>query len=247
VRADVTQGEERPVDVSSGYVRLKHTLSEIALGVIGHPRQARLPAALAAYARMSSRGEGAPLAPIAVAAGVTSAAARRLLVRTGLFAAEDGGRGLALAASFQAVAPYFYRQVTRLEEARRRARAPRPHGIPRVIWNAAAMFNAGLFFECHEYLEDLWRAAEDPKRTFYHGLVQAAAGCYHVEKGNAHGAQTLIGKGAAKLRPYAPAYLGLDVAALVAGLDGVLAALSAVPPRLPRSRAELPVMRTIAH
>jgi hypothetical protein len=235
------------VGAGSGYVRLKHTLSDIALGAIGRPRQARLPAALSAYARTSSRGEAAPLASIAVAAGVTPATARRFLVRTGLFAAANGGRELALAMPFQSVAPYFYRQVARLEEARRLARIPRPRGIPRVIWNAAALFNAGLFFECHEYLEDVWRAAEDPQRTFYHGLVQAAAGCYHVEKGNAHGALTLIGKGTAKLRPYAPAYLGLDVAALVAGLDAVLAALSAVPPRVPQSRAELPVMRTIAH
>jgi predicted metal-dependent hydrolase len=232
--------------VSDGYVHLKHTLSALALDALRHPRRARLAAALVAYARASSRGEPVPLRAVAAAAGMTPQAARRLLLRTGLFVAPDRGRAVALSAGFHPAAPYFYRQAPRLAEALRLAGSPSPSGVPRVIWNAASLFDAGLFFECHEYMEDAWRAAEEPERTFYHGLVQAAAGCYHLEKGTLHGARTLTGKAIAKLRPYAPAYLGVDVAALLRGLEGILDAVEAAPPRLPRRRSDLPAMRLAA-
>lgn len=229
--------------MSGGYVHLKHALSALALDALRRPRRARLAAALAAYARTSSGGQAAPLEAVAGEAGMAPGAARRLLLRTGLFATAGRGRAVALSAPFHPVAPYFYRQARRLGEALRLAGSPRPAGVPRVIWNAASLFNAGLFFECHEYMEDAWRAAEEPARTFYHGLVQAAAGCYHLEKGNLHGARTLAGKAVAKLRPYAPAYLGVDVAALLGGLEGILGAAEAAPPQPPRRRGDLPAMR----
>ncbi|MEK6556862.1 MAG: DUF309 domain-containing protein, partial [Candidatus Margulisiibacteriota bacterium] len=46
------------------------------------------------------------------------------------------------------------------------------------------LFNSGLFFECHEYLEDVWRPTTGPERNFYHGIIQAAAAFYHFEKNN---------------------------------------------------------------
>lgn len=237
--------------MSNGYVRLKHALADLALDVIVHRRRARTADALLAYAEISSRGEAVPLAALAgrrvfkTCTSMTPAGVHQALLRTGLFAAVDTGKAVALAAPLQPLAPYFYRQVTRLGEARRLLEGSCPRGVSGEIWRAAAMFNAGLFFECHEYLEDAWRAAREPERTFFHGLVQAAAACYHLEKGNLHGARTLAGKAIEKLRPYVPVHQDVDVSGLLAGLDGARAAMDAVPPRLPAGRGDLPVMRLV--
>lgn len=227
------------------YVRLKHTLSKIALDAIEHPGRARSVTALSAYARMTAGGAPALLADIAGTMGMSAEGVRRLFLRTGLFAAAVEGRAIALAPAFRPFAPYFYRQVGRLGDTLHLLEAPRPASVPPRIWRAAALFNAGLFFECHEYLEDFWRAAREPERTFLHGQVQAAAGCYHLEKGNLHGARTLIGKAIAKLRPYAPTTLGLDVAALLKGLEDALAAADSRPSSLEWDRGDLPVMRLV--
>lgn len=227
------------------YVRLKHTLSQIALEAIEHPGRARTVTALAAYARIRPGGTAAPLRDIAGHTGMSAEGVRRLLLDTGLFAPADDGRAIALGPPFRPSASYFSRQVERLGDALHLLEGPRPPGVSPPIWRAAALFNAGLFFECHEYLEDVWRAAAEPDRSFFHGLVQAAAGCYHLEKGNLHGARTLIGKAIAKLRPFAPAALGLDVAALVSGLEGVVSAVGAKPPGHVWNRADLPVMRLV--
>lgn len=227
------------------YVRLKHTLSQIALDAIEHPGRARTVTALAAYARMSPDGTAAPLRDIAGPMGMSAEGVRRLLLGTGLFSPAADGGAIALGLAFRPFATYFSRQVERLGDALHLLEPPRVPGFSPHIWRAAALFNAGLFFECHEYLEDVWRASAEPERTFFHGLVQAAAGCYHLEKGNLHGARTLIAKAITKLRPFAPAALGLDVAALVAGLEGVVAAAGAKPPGYVWNRADLPVMRLV--
>ncbi len=212
------------------YVRLKHTLAGIALDVTAHLDRAWIADALLAYAELSRDGPEAPLGAVARAAGVSPAEARRALEASGLFEAVAGrGGAIALGASFRAFRPYLSRQAARTVTAVRLLRAARPETVPLEIWHAAALFNAGLFFECHEYLEDVWRATPGPERAFYHGLVQAAAGCYHLEKGNAHGARTLLRKAVAKLEPYAPMHRSVQVATFLAGLRRVLARLDDAP------------------
>lgn len=223
------------------YVRLKHTLSKIALDTLTGHRRAETANALAAYCRAAGGGpagqrpsDAVGLGDLAAAAAQTPDAVRGHLLETGLFVDAPGGRpacppscgssrrrpdpAVALADPFRPHAAYLCRQVGRLEIALRLLESPPAEGVPASVHRGAALMNAGLFFECHEYLEDVWRAAREPERTFYHGLVQAAAACYHWEKGNAHGADVLARKAIARLEPYAPAYLGLDVAALVAAL-----------------------------
>lgn len=234
-----------PSAAPGGYVRLKHALSALTLEVVARPRRhGRTAAALLAYAGRSRDGSPMLVETLAADAGISPGGARRILTRTGLFTGAEDGAAFALAPQFRTSAGYFYRQVTRLSAARRLLEQRRPRGVPREIWRGAALFNAGLFFECHEYLEDIWRGAQEPDRTFYHGLVQAAAGFYHLEKGNRHGAQALIGKAIEKLQPYGPARRGLDVAGLLAGLTRVLEGIQADSDsfRLPSLR-DLPGMR----
>lgn len=203
------------------YVRLKHALSAIALRALETPATPLAVSAMAAYARRAEAGGAVPIDALARDAGAGPDALRRAFLESRLF--TDEGTGIALAAPYRPHAAYFRRQVTRLTEALRLAAEPRHPGMPLEVHRGAALFNAGLFFEAHEYWEDVWRASRPPERTFYHGLVQAAAGCYHAEKGNAHGAAVLLSKARAKLEAYAPRYLGLDVAALLAALGTVRA------------------------
>ncbi|MHB8732654.1 MAG: DUF309 domain-containing protein [bacterium] len=219
------------------YVRLKHALSAIALESLGHPDTALAASAMAAYARGGAAGGAVPVDVLACDVAGPSPregdpdAVRRALLDTGLFVEETGGIGLA--AAYRPHAAYFRRQATRLAEALRFVAQPPPPGVPPDVHRGAALFDAGLYFEAHEYWEDVWRASRPPERTFYHGLVQAAAGRYHAEKGNAHGAAVLLAKARAKLDGFAPRYLGVDVTALLAALDAVRAGGSAAcgPPQ----------------
>ena len=204
------------------YARLKHILAGIALEAIEHPGRSRTPQVLLAFARRSRGPQGVPVAVLGRTAGMTGDEAGRTLAATGFFGAVTPSGRVALAAPFQPFQPYLRRQAARVIVALGLLSASHRPTVPDEIWRAAAQFNAGLFFECHEYLEDVWRAAPAPERAFYHGLVQAAAGCYHFEKDNAHGARTLIEKAIAKLAPYAPAYREVDLGIFIAGLRRVL-------------------------
>lgn len=75
------------------------------------------------------------------------------------------------------------------------------------------LFNDGDFFEAHEVWEDLWADSGPPERRFYQGLIQAAVGLLHFGNGNLRGAAKLYRSSRDYMAPYAPRYLGLDVAA----------------------------------
>jgi predicted metal-dependent hydrolase len=105
-------------------------------------------------------------------------------------------------------------------------------------------FNAGLFYECHDTLEDLWSGVRGPSRDFFQGLIQVAVGLYHLGNGNRAGARSLLDRAAKRLRRYPDAYAGVDLGTLRASLaswqqalaqEAPLAAFAATPPRLPRT------------
>lgn len=201
---------------------MKHAFSDLALRALEDPSAAPAVAALRGFCQASAGEGSALLEAVSQAAGLSPEEARRALLETGLFVEVNAT--VALGPPYRACEAYLCRQVDRLEEAVGALRRAEPPGVPGDVWRGAVLFNAGLFFESHEYWEGVWRAAPEPDRTFYHGLVQAAAGCYHLERGNLHGARTLLSKAAVKLGPYAPAHLGVDVASLLEALDRLRAA-----------------------
>jgi predicted metal-dependent hydrolase len=112
-----------------------------------------------------------------------------------------------------------------------------------------AEFNAGLFYECHDTLEDLWTGVRGPSRDFFQGLIQVAVGLYHLGNGNRAGAKSLLDRAAKRLRRYPDAYRGVDLGALRASLaswqqalaeDAPLAAFAETPPRLEIVRGQGP-------
>ncbi|HKK01109.1 MAG TPA: hypothetical protein VJ955_02990, partial [Desulfuromonadales bacterium] len=62
----------------------------------------------------------------------------------------------------------------------------------------------------------------------YQGMLQVGIGLLHLQNDNERGALLLLTRGSELLAPFAPACLGLDVGALVAGARRVLASLEEV-------------------
>lgn len=84
-----------------------------------------------------------------------------------------------------------------------------------LLAEAARLFNEKLYFECHDYLEDVWRDARGDERAFLQGLIHVSVGMYHVAAANHQGAVNLLSSGAEALARFAPATDGLDVACLL--------------------------------
>src|SRR5947209_2652069 len=75
-----------------------------------------------------------------------------------------------------------------------------------ALTEAVALFNAGRYFECHEVLEDAWRAAAEPDRTILKGLIHAAVALYQYQRGNSHGARVKTASAYRYLAPALPEY-----------------------------------------
>lgn len=92
--------------------------------------------------------------------------------------------------------------------------APDPRWIKGV-----ELFNQEEFFEAHEVVEDLWNETDEPHREFLKGFIQAAVALEHHRRGN-HRGFLAVGETATRyLRRADPAAGGLDVTALVRGMD----------------------------
>jgi hypothetical protein len=76
-------------------------------------------------------------------------------------------------------------------------------------------FNTHHFFECHETLEDVWRAERRPLRQFYKGVIQVAAGFHHLGRNNFKGTVNKLESGTRYLEPFGPSYLGVDIQRLI--------------------------------
>ncbi len=112
---------------------------------------------------------------------------------------ESGSEGLTVRSGFAAHA----RELTDRAEAAWRTVGARPLGpsspsLAESLDAAAALFDAGLYFEVHELLEPCWFRALGGEREALQGLIQIAVGFQHLVNGNRRGALTLLHDGAAK-------------------------------------------------
>ena len=76
------------------------------------------------------------------------------------------------------------------------------------------LFNRGEFFEAHEVLEDVWRAAPAEQKLFLQGMIQVAVGLHHYRSGNRAGAQSVLARAARNLARPPADRAGVDVEAL---------------------------------
>ncbi len=208
------------------YVDLKHALADLALEAVAHPDRATWVAVAAAYGATASgdhlgvawkalRTRAAQMAdPLGWRVGPQDAA---YLVDRGVLTRRAAS--FVLKSQYGPYLGYFRQQTSRLLEALRFLTTGGRTQASSDLQRGIALFNAGLFFECHELLEGLWKATSGPDKAFYHGVVQVAAAFYHYEKHNHHGAVTLLTKGRQKLASYPLSYLGVDVAAFRQSLE----------------------------
>lgn len=98
--------------------------------------------------------------------------------------------------------------------------------MPTGLDEGIKLFNRGHFWEAHEAWEGDWMPdRKGPDSGFYKGLIQIAAGCLHYTRRNRRGAVNKWRSGADYLRPYLPAHRGVNLAPLVSGVDGYMAAM----------------------
>ena len=81
---------------------------------------------------------------------------------------------------------------------------------------------AGRYFEAHEELELVWRAAPPEERNFYQGLVHVAVAWYQHGRGKPVATRRQLEKALRRLAPYEPTFRGVDVAALRAQLAALV-------------------------
>ncbi|HET7294719.1 MAG TPA: DUF309 domain-containing protein [Vicinamibacteria bacterium] len=74
-------------------------------------------------------------------------------------------------------------------------------------------FNAGYFFECHDTLEELWAGLRGEARDFFQGLIQVSVGFYHLGRGNAEGAVSMLERALTRFGKYPDRYFGFDLSA----------------------------------
>ena len=80
------------------------------------------------------------------------------------------------------------------------------------------LFNIGNFFEAHELWESEWKKAVGLEKTFYQGLIQAAAALLHVKRNNRAGAASLYLKSWPKLSQFPDEWMGIELGQLRADL-----------------------------
>jgi predicted metal-dependent hydrolase len=77
------------------------------------------------------------------------------------------------------------------------------------------LFNAREFFEAHEVLEEVWRAAPAAEKKFLQGIIQIAVALHHSSRGNLAGAQSLMRRAASNLSSYPDEFGGICVKRLL--------------------------------
>lgn len=70
-------------------------------------------------------------------------------------------------------------------------RSDDPLDIAFLIWNR------GLFFETHEYLEPFWMTATGDEKKLFQAIIRAAGAYVHLEQGNLTGARRIADKAVA--------------------------------------------------
>ncbi len=101
---------------------------------------------------------------------------------------------------------------------------------PPLILEGIKLFNQGLYFECHEVIEDAWKEEQGPVRIMYQGILQIGVACYHVQKKNWRGAMKVLERGIPKTGRFTPSCMGIDIAQLLADAEAIRQELQRLGP-----------------
>lgn len=95
-------------------------------------------------------------------------------------------------------------------------------GIEGEIKKGVLLFNEGFYFECHEFLEELWRKEKGREKEFLKGLIHAAVAFYHLEYENYKGTINYLRRSYRRLKEFEPVFLGVDIKNFLAELESYL-------------------------
>jgi predicted metal-dependent hydrolase len=83
-------------------------------------------------------------------------------------------------------------------------------------------FNSGLYFECHETLEGVWRKQEGEERELTQGIIQIAVGCHHLCRNNKIGALKLFRRGLSRVEKFKNEETGLCLTDLCSQVQNLI-------------------------
>ena len=101
--------------------------------------------------------------------------------------------------------------------------------LPEEVRRGVVLFEAGLYFACHEYFETLWGRTDDAASDLYQGIIQIAVAMRHLESHNVRGAVILLHYGMGRLQRYPAVCQGLPLAAWLKRLETLLTHLETLP------------------
>jgi len=107
--------------------------------------------------------------------------------------------------------------------------APDLAALPEEVQRGVVLFEAGLYFACHEYFETLWGRTSDAASDLYQGIIQIAVAVRHLESHNVRGAIILLRYGMERLQRYPAVYRGIPLEAWLKRLETLLAYLETLP------------------
>ena len=81
------------------------------------------------------------------------------------------------------------------------------------------LFNGGFFFECHEYLEEIWLKVTGREKSFLKGLIHACVAFYHLEYENIKGTINYLKRSSATLKEFQPNFLSIDIRRFLSDVD----------------------------
>jgi hypothetical protein len=109
-----------------------------------------------------------------------------------------------------------------------------------------ALFNQAEFFDAHEALEDVWRAAPPENKKFLQGLIQVAVAFHHYSTGNRVGMRSVLERAIRNLSEPSGSFGHIEVATFLHSLGQWREALdnNSPVPALPRIHEVRPRLRT---
>jgi len=81
-----------------------------------------------------------------------------------------------------------------------------------------ALLNEAEFFDAHEALEDVWRAAPPENKKFLQGLIQVAVAFHHYSTGNRVGMRSVLERAIKNLSQPAGSFGQIQLAPLLQSL-----------------------------
>ena len=92
-------------------------------------------------------------------------------------------------------------------------------GIEGEIKKGVLLFNEGFYFECHEFLEEVWRKEKGREKEFLKGLIHVAVAFYHLEYENYKGTINYLRRSYRRLKEFEPLFLRVDIKTFLADVE----------------------------